>query len=731
MCGRGQHRIPGIESRISVIGLMATVHLLITPSVVWSQTLNLSEVTTEPPTILSLPAALALKAAAAATAAVSPSTPSRGVQLSADYDYVESPPGGPAATAQSQPLTAASTPRPPQSPDYGGLFYPLYGDPSPAEGRPAGSQAVPLPPMTQLPERPGGFAAPPVNAMGGQGWGERGEQTEWLRERLKQLRKFQGNSPAALTQLQVLQKQFPGVNVTQIYNSYGMYGDDGFRGYLQQRAYGEGYAQSYNGGYGEGYGEDWYYYNGTWYPNYEFEDWYYHNGTWHPSMGDWEDGYFHNGTWYPGLDEMDEWYYHNGTWYPSLGDWEDGYFHNGTWYPGLEDMMEDGYFYNGTWYPGYGDLEDGYYYNGTWYPGYETEGVYEREEPEREDLMWWQLHHPRWSGQDTSWYSSGIQQRPPYVQVPPLTLPNAGRPAPQWSPTPKLTLLQQLRSKTPSQSTGEQVQRQSDANPLASVYRNRQAQNSEQKLPVRQRQPIPGRPLALPVVQQPSGQGKRQQFQARPPPPGYVPRGRRRGTTNQGGRPKAARLSGQPGGRLPPPPPRPPFSRIPPPHWKPNAPGHPGNKLSSPGPGSSQARDEGPTVKFRPSSPLDPYRSTATVTMGIAIACLIGLALIIAPLLCLLHKYRQEKRVKKRTFLRRAEHGSIDEGIMDAMVMSELGERKGSRVTKIGAKGGKSVWKGARPKTGRASRADFPELQPLETISSSDRELRDLYSTIP
>ena len=48
--------------------------------------------------------------------------------------------------------------------------------------------------------------------------------------------------------------------------------------------------------------------------------------------------------------------------------------------------------------------------------------------------------------------------------------------------------------------------------------------------------------------------------------------------------------------------------------------------------------------------------------------------------------YLQEKRIKKRTFLRRPETGSVDDGIMDAMIMSELGEKRQSRVQKIGAR---------------------------------------------
>ncbi|KAK3766410.1 hypothetical protein RRG08_056084 [Elysia crispata] len=747
--------------RVSLVVMM--VYVLTTKHVIWGQGETPTTVTTAAPV---LPSTASASASALTIAA------SQGSQLAADYDYVETGPGVSAQADKSLVSGGVTTPPPPLSsaPDYDGLFYPLYGDPSPKYPRVPPNSAG-----SQLPVQPGVVARFPMRGLVDQSWGERGERgerTEWLRERLRKMWKFRGNNPAALTELQVLQKQFPGVNLTQIYNSYGMYGEDGFRGYSPQQGYsggygagygqgyGGGYGQGYGGGYGEDYGEGSFYYNGTWYPSYELEDWYYHNGTWYPTLGDWEDGYFHNGTWYPGMDEMDEWYYHNGTWYPSLGDWEDGYFHNGTWYPGLEDMLEDGYYYNGTWYPGWGDAEDGYYYNGTWYPGYETEDMYEREGPEQEDLMWWQLHHPRWSGrdgaagQDWSPYSPGVPQRPPYAQVPPLVLPGSD-PAARHSP--QLQLLQRLRPELQAQGRAPHLQHQRGASPFGFLFNNRgragpQTQETKQAFkppasPNQQRPNVPSRPLALPVVQQaaqdpgspaPRTRG-RQQFRSRPPPPGYVPRGRRGGATNPRGWPQTAKLAGKSGGRPPPPPP--PFGRrqsasAPHPQWKPNQGPHRSGPLGaahhSHGPGASpsgRSGDGGPAVKVHPSSPLDPYRSTATVTVGIVIACLVGLTLVVAPLLCLLHKYRQEKRVKKRTFLRRAEHGSIDEGIMDAMVMSELGERRGSRVAKLGARGGRSVWKGGH-KAGR-TRADLPELQPLDTISGPDRELGDLYSTIP
>ena len=54
----------------------------------------------------------------------------------------------------------------------------------------------------------------------------------------------------------------------------------------------------------------------------------------------------------------------------------------------------------------------------------------------------------------------------------------------------------------------------------------------------------------------------------------------------------------------------------------------------------------------------------------------------------------QEKRIKKRTFLRRPDTGSVEKGIMDAMVMDELGDRSrrdnSSRLSDIlGSKGGR------------------------------------------
>ena len=139
-------------------------------------------------------------------------------------------------------------------------------------------------------------------------------------------------------------------------------------------------------------------------------------------------------------------------------------------------MLEDGYYYNGTWYPGWGDAEDGYYYNGTWYPGYETEDMYEREGPEQEDLMWWQLHHPRWSGrdgaagQDWSPYSPGVPQRPPYAQVPPLVLPGSD-PAARHSP--QLQLLQRLRPELQAQGRAPHLQHQRGASRFGFLFNNR------------------------------------------------------------------------------------------------------------------------------------------------------------------------------------------------------------------------------------------------------------------
>ncbi|RUS88913.1 hypothetical protein EGW08_003352 [Elysia chlorotica] len=754
--------------------LVVMVYILTTTHGVWAQGQSPTIVATATAALPSVPSpTLAAAAAATTTAATGQQS-----QLGADYDYVESVPGVPDVppqTGQQPKAPAAATSAPP---DYGGLFYPLYGEPSPKDVQaPARSAGV------KVPNQPGtGVLAPPqANLMiGQQQWGGRGEQAEWLRERLRKIYKFRGNNPMPLAELQVLQQQFPGVNVTQLYNSYGMFGEDGYRGYNNYGVYGEdgyrgynsygmfgedgyrgynnygvygedgyrgynnygmfgeggyrgGFGGRYGGGYGEGYGEDSFYYNGTWYPSYELDDWYYHNGTWHPSMGDWEDGYFHNGTWYPGLGEMDEWYYHNGTWYPSMGDWEDGYFHNGTWYPGLEGM-EDGYYYNGTWYPGWGDAEDGYFYNGTWYPGYEAEDAYEREGPEQEDLMWWQLHHPRWSGQG----GGPVLNRPPYAQVPPLSMPGADPSA------ARLQLLQRLRPGPNMDNYASQFQRQSGPGAF-SFLSNYQKTNGLQPRPVDSgskppapptpaQRNVPGRPVALPVVNPDSARG-RQQLQPRPPPPGYVPRASRGSTTG----PRSERLMGGSGGR--PPPPLPPFGRRypgeAPPQWnQPNGPPRPGVPGGPPQPGpmpqAAPAGGGSPSVQSRPASPLDPYRNSATVTLGIVLACLVGLALVVLPLLCLLHKYRHEKRVKKRTFLRRAEHGSIDEGIMDAMVMSELGERRGSRVAKLGGPGGRSVWKGGRKAGGRDRGGAIPELQPLDTMASRpDRDLAGLYSYIP
>ncbi|GFN88001.1 hypothetical protein PoB_001450700 [Plakobranchus ocellatus] len=687
-------------------------------------------------------------------------------QLSADYDYVDAGPLPP-KTGLSKPTSAVDKVAATPSPIDDGIFYPLYGDSFSQVGGATDTRATP-----QIP--PPKYAQPPVSDMIGLAWGDRNEK---LRERVKKLRKYGGGQ----MQLEALQRQYPGVDVKQMYDNYGLYGEEGLKGYLKMKGYGEGYSGSYRrgygGGYGRGYGEDYgedygeagengYYYNGTWHPGYEremdegfyfngmgdMEDWYYHNGTWYPTFGDWEDGYFHNGTWYPGLGEMDDWYYHNGTWYPTLGDWEDGYFHNGTWYPGLEDMMEGGY-----------------YYNGTWYPGYEREDYYEREGPEQEDLMWWQLHHPRWSGINdvgNKYIPPGVQP-PPYVQVPPLASSTGG--APQELPPPPYVQVPPLASSTggaPQQlppppylhrqprpqglpppfnqppntdfvnpttiQQGRGLVRSENQRPAPWMQTPPQQQRSRFSPPpqfqARSQRPWPRRPQALPMTQpQTSGTSPRQrqasakqnqtptQPRRRPPPPGYVPR-QMRGGPRELGRPQSARMTGR---RGPPPPPR-----VAPPHAASEP--KPSHVSHNPGPLSS--------VQVRPSSPLDPYRSTATVTVGIIIACLIGVALILAPLLCLLYKYRQEKRIKKRTFLRRADHGSIDDNIMDAMVMSELGERKGSRVAKLGTRGGNTVWKGGRKKgSGAATSAALArakaELQPLETIAV-DKNDEAVYSVI-
>lgn len=66
---------------------------------------------------------------------------------------------------------------------------------------------------------------------------------------------------------------------------------------------------------------------------------------------------------------------------------------------------------------------------------------------------------------------------------------------------------------------------------------------------------------------------------------------------------------------------------------------------------------------------------TASATFGVVVGTILLSWLIVGPALCLAWRWNEKRRENKKIFLQRPHlHGSVDEGINDAMVMSELGK---------------------------------------------------------
>ncbi|KAH9508386.1 hypothetical protein Btru_050965 [Bulinus truncatus] len=344
----------------------------------------------------------------------------------------------------------------------------------------------------------------------------------------------------------------------------------------------------------------------------------------------WRAAGHHNSTYYKEEEDEMEGHWVNGTLQPGEGpEMDDAYYYNGSWYMGVREM-EDGRYVNGTWHPAPGEADEGYMLNGTWREENEVEeGQGQEEEYEWEEkLMWWQLHHPKWrDGGNNEGGANGEktakheqqQQERKSGVVIPLV-------APAHLPT----------HPTRQQSPHPQ---QSGPNSMPQYQR-------PQYLPRYQR------PQSLPQYQRPPN---RQAGGDKP-----VAREQRPGALVVENQPIQSKMTGDRGSN-------PLISSAVEPQI-------------SAGGAALQRSPESPVIKKTP--PKDNGMSS-TMSWGIAIACFIAVTFILAPLACILYKYRQEKRIKKRTFLKRPEHGSVDEGIMDAMVMSELGEVRNSRVKSV------------------------------------------------
>ena len=71
---------------------------------------------------------------------------------------------------------------------------------------------------------------------------------------------------------------------------------------------------------------------------------------------------------------------------------------------------------------------------------------------------------------------------------------------------------------------------------------------------------------------------------------------------------------------------------------------------------------------------------TASATLGVVVGTIIISWLIVGPAVCLAWRWNEKRRDRNKILLQRPQlHGSVDEGIMDAMVMSELGKAGGKK----------------------------------------------------
>lgn len=368
-----------------------------------------------------------------------------------------------------------------------------------------------------------------------------------------------------------------------------------------------------------------------------------------------------------GLDydtEDSQYMYYNGTYQPQpyYGDTEEGYWHNGTYFPGEAEVpeREDGYFYNGTWYPGVQDWEEGGYYNGTYYPG----------EEDAEDAYYY--NGTRYSegeeiedGQERMGHKGMMLWQQPYH--------------PGWKDAGANNVQnnkqQPVSVHYPQNQQPIRKWEGHSGHPAPQLH-----QQHRQQPP----QNVPGVPQKLPMIQQ------------RPPP---------------------RRLPGFDRNKVPF---RPPQANANPAAQH----GQRGPPLSGTGtsvgnnnnPGKAALTGNGPTKEqIHPSAP---QSIPPAVSWGIVFAAILGISIVLAPLACLLYKYRQQKRVKKRTFLKRPEHGSVDDGILDALVMKELGEQKDSRVREVDKAWGRNWKKGKSSKDSSTYRTTY-ELKPLPTSTTA------------
>ncbi|XP_055871135.1 uncharacterized protein LOC106071924 [Biomphalaria glabrata] len=340
-------------------------------------------------------------------------------------------------------------------------------------------------------------------------------------------------------------------------------------------------------------------------------------------------------------DEM-EGHWVNGTLQPGEGpERDDAYYYNGTWYPGVREV-EDGHYVNGTWYPAPGEADEGHMVNGTWREEKEEEG--KEEENETEELMWWQLHHPKWrEGEKEAHHHKSTENEQQQQEK------NSNSPNPIFAPVP-------MNIDT---YTNQNLPRRPSSSPQ---YQRPQSQ------PFHQHSPNPQPRVQIPLVKDPAA-------------PSFIEN-----------KPLQSKMMGNSG-----PEPLVQMERVPI-HSKPNV-----------------------DTVLKETSLIDTnlhkqYGMSSTMTWGIVIACFIAFTFILAPLGCILYKYRMEKRIKKRTFLKRPEHGSVDEGIMDAMVMSELGETNNSRIKMIGKK--------PSPRTARHDRSQQPNSRRGSSTSTISSRLR-------
>ena len=110
---------------------------------------------------------------------------------------------------------------------------------------------------------------------------------------------------------------------------------------------------------------------------------------------------------------------------------------------------------------------------------------------------------------------------------------------------------------------------------------------------------------------------------------------------------------------------------------------------------------------------------TASATLGVVVGTVILSWLLVGPAVCLAWRWNQRRRDRGKILLQRPHlRGSVDEGIMDAIVLSELG--------KAGHKGGKG---GGRGKSSSSSARRQTGVDVQASLARNRSELQSFPTT--